>query len=593
MQMIHSVPHGSCLVQRMVDDLTTKSPQELRQTLVLLPTRRLQLQVAAHLAARHDRATWLPQMETWEQFFRRESFIFLNNSLVMVSSAAELVLADLLKDPQLRERGISEGHAHELLHFLQELWRHNKRSIPMSTLTQWLERQWHITPEAIAEIEARTGTIYSILKTFEDVLHHEGYALQEELDAAAIENWILEMESNEWQPMTTATRIIIAGLTSLPEGQLLLLTRLAHSGRVEVWLDTPWRDLPQDAPLRKIRAALDPSDKLEASPLNHVRYLLASSDPFCESAAALARAHHAIQNGIPAHRVGILVPDESQYATALATLSEQMNVVRNIPLSRPWASTQAGAWYEMLQKWVHKRDSVTFASLLLNPLSKSLALDSNTLDLSGEDLQNLPYHVSHWLRDAPRQLDSKTIFDLSLGRAQLSTGIVQMFENGWRIFQGSEDFSIDGQASFWKRCFVPAIEKLLEGNIEPLERAAWQSLISAADSINLLPKALLAHTKTWSGFINALAKMAQDTSPRETGEPLAHLQIISITEARYVPLDVVIIVGCVEGIFPHRVPRDSLIDNTLKTALDLPGWRQLEALEDSTFGLLISRIPHV
>lgn len=593
MQMIHSIPHGACLVERMVNDLATKSPMELQQTLVLLPTRRLQLQVAAYLAARHDGASWLPQMETWDQFLRRESFAFLDHNMVMVSSAAELILSDLLKDQRLRERGISEGHAHELLHFLQELWRHNKRCIGTTALTEWLERQWHITPEAICEIEARTASIYGVLENFEAVLHKEGYALQEEIDSHALQRWIAEMEANRWAPTTTATRIVIAGLTSLPDGQLALLKQLVHWGRVELWLDTPWLELPQDAPLRKIRTAIDPKDREESIALSNVKFLLANSDPFCEAAAALARAQQAIDSGVPAHRVGILVPDESQYATALATLSEQMGVVRNIPLSRPWASTQAGSWYEMLQKWVSGRDAVTFASLLLNPLSQSIVFESQNATLQSEDIQNFPYYVSQWLRDAPRQLDSKIIFDLSVSRARLPAPLIEIFNHGWRIFQGSPEFSMEGQSQFWHSCFVPAIERLLEGNLEPLERAAWQSLISAAESINLLPKALLAHTRSWSGFINALAKMAQDTSPRETGEPLAHLQIISITEARYVPLDVAIIVGCIEGIFPHKVPRDSLVDNTLKTALDLPGWRQLEALEDSTFGLLISRIPRV
>jgi hypothetical protein len=53
------------------------------------------------------------------------------------------------------------------------------------------------------------------------------------------------------------------------------------------------------------------------------------------------------------------------------------------------------------------------------------------------------------------------------------------------------------------------------------------------------------------------------------------------------------IVGCVEGSFPHALPRDSLIDHAMRQAMGLPGWHELEALEDTTFHLLTARLSWV
>lgn len=590
MLSLRTISHGHCLVQTLVEDLVQCSATDLQKTLLLMPTRRLQLQVAAHLAARRDGASWLPQMATWDQFIQRESLPFFDGLTSISTALAELVFSAQIKE--LGIQGISEGHAHELLHFLQELWRHGKRTESISALKEWLNRQWQLDPEAQQEIEDRAARVYQIIQVFEDALHTEGYALQEKLDAQAIKQWLQLLRQGTWRPTTQSNRIIVAGLTSLPDCQLQLLGALANANAVEVWLDSPWQGLPPEAPLRQIRAVVAPDVKLAQEPvaINHVTRLQSAKDPFCEASIALERAQNAIARGIPPHRIGILVPDEPQYASVLATLSEHLGLRRNIPLSRPWTSTQAGGWITLLQRWVAGRESIALASLMLSPHSRSMLFSSAPDSLH----ESFTLHVSEWLRDAPRLIESKALFELSLIHSRPSSEILELYHLAWSLFQGAPKASIDEQAAHWETQFSTALSQVVETeDLETVERLAWQSLIDAESEVRFLPKQLTLYAKTWSGFISAVVKLAQNSSPRETGEPLADLQIISITEARYVPLDMAIIVGCVEGIFPHRVPRDALIDHTLKSALELPGWRQLEALEDSTFGLLISRVPAV
>ncbi|RZA10406.1 MAG: hypothetical protein EOP10_34815, partial [Proteobacteria bacterium] len=82
-------------------------------------------------------------------------------------------------------------------------------------------------------------------------------------------------------------------------------------------------------------------------------------------------------------------------------------------------------------------------------------------------------------------------------------------------------------------------------------------------------------------------------SVRGTGEPLSGLQIMSLSEARYFPFDLAIILGCHEGCFPKALPQDELLDNYLKKKVGLPGWEMLEAMEDQTFHLLKARLPNL
>ena len=594
MQRLLSIPHGSCLVEMLVDDLARLPADELQRTLVLMPTRRLQLQIAARLASRGSGASWLPKMATWDQFVLAETFPFTEDRQALGTAAAELLLAEMIKSRGADIQGISEGHAHELLHFLQELWRHGKRDAGLEPLKSWLMTQWQIEPEASVEIEERATRIYKVIDTFEAVLKAEGYALQEELNAYAIHAWREALRAESWQAQAEVDRIIVAGLTSLPECQLHLLEALTknQTTHVEVWLDTPWNALSSDAPLRRIRAVAGSTLKATEEPIsiNHVARLQAAKDPFCESAAALGRALYAVSQGIAPHRVAILIPDEGQYASSFATLSEQLKLRRNIPLSRPWSTTQAGGWITMLQRWVAGRESTAFAALAQSKHSARIlfsSTDSTTLR------ETFASSVSRWLRDAPRTIDSKTMFELSLAALHLSEEALTLFHKAWDSFQGSKILSLMEQELHWSSLFSPMIADLATNDKDLIESLAWQSLAEAESEVRHLPRPLTLYARTWAGFINAVVKLAQNSTLRETGEPLTDLQIISITEARYVPLDVAIIVGCVEGTFPHKVPRDALVDYTLKTALGLPGWTQLEALEDSTFGLLVSRIPRV
>lgn len=80
---------------------------------------------------------------------------------------------------------------------------------------------------------------------------------------------------------------------------------------------------------------------------------------------------------------------------------------------------------------------------------------------------------------------------------------------------------------------------------------------------------------------------------RSVGYPLEGVQILRLIESRYIPLEVVIILGCVEGKFPKKLPKDYILDNWIKKKIGLRGWEYVEALEDTTYHLLKKRISHL
>ena len=92
---------------------------------------------------------------------------------------------------------------------------------------------------------------------------------------------------------------------------------------------------------------------------------------------------------------------------------------------------------------------------------------------------------------------------------------------------------------------------------------------------------------------NYILKKIMNLECRSIGYPLKGLQVIALTEARYVPFDAIILLGCVESVFPKSLPQDVLVDDWLKRKLGLRGWQYIESLEDTTFKLLIERVPYI
>ena len=93
-----------------------------------------------------------------------------------------------------------------------------------------------------------------------------------------------------------------------------------------------------------------------------------------------------------------------------------------------------------------------------------------------------------------------------------------------------------------------------------------------------------------SQFWQLLSDKLYQKEVHSIGYPFQGVQVLRVTEARYIPFRMVVILGVVEGDFPRALPKDYVLDDWLKTRAGLAGWQYIEALEDITFNVISSSV---
>ena len=254
----------------------------------------------------------------------------------------------------------------------------------------------------------------------------------------------------------------------------------------------------------------------------------------------------------------------------------------NIPLARPWSSTLPGQWLALMRAWTRDHHPIHFVRLLQHPctsVDRSIAMSDSVSAL----LAKLP----------PKLVDAVVLQDRAT-RCGIDVDNTTILLEWFDALNGPRERSFDACCEWWLQYFASQMDALASLASSPLEITAWSGITEAAKTLLSLPRPLMIKASwSWPDFVDALFTLADGTAVRDTGEPLAGLQILSLTESRYVPVEHAIIMGCAEGTFPHSLPRDSLVDNKMKEVMGLPAWQHFESLEDTTFHLLMGRIPNV
>jgi hypothetical protein len=277
------------------------------------------------------------------------------------------------------------------------------------------------------------------------------------------------------------------------------------------------------------------------------------------------------------------VPDEDKYAPALQAMAQQVGVNVNMPLAISWTTSIIGRWLRLVTSLGRDNEIHGFGQFILSPLTKSFFAAPETFDdhQFQLELKNLP----EFGRDGAEICDFyKRKFD-PVTADYIDRAVSWCFTSTLP--------NIDSAKEQYLKTLETLKSQLSETHQSPREVSAWQIAQDAAEQVAQLDVVCQFSGNFWQQFLANVYRTASQESIRDTGEPLSGLQIIGLTEARYIPFNAVFIVGCVEGSFPHGLPRDSLIDNKMRRVMGLPGWGELEALEDTTFHLLTSRLPHV
>jgi RecB family exonuclease len=553
---ISIIEPSRCLATALIEELLVIPHHDWRQVAIILPTKRLATYILAGLT--HHVPHFLPPVfMTWDEFMDSQT---LEESAVCLSPVEfEFLILEHIKN----SRHLAPGHAHELSHLFSEIWRHSdgvqfftklKEHLTSTGDTIFLERTIEIE-EIYTRVTANMGAEFS---------------MRDELMARKATLLSARITSGDWQ--APWSRIIVAGITSLTFQQQTVFHALKN--KADIWLHRPIGKLIFFNPLAQLW-----QQEVEPSPTLDLWSRLSSTEvALCDSVSeeclyALRKAREFISEGTSAHLIGILLPDELRYATVMHTLVSELKIDANVPLPMPFVSSSAGSWLAGFCQLLLSRDVRSFLNWFNHPLHPKGAVDTGATALLSQwnlswsqvksaCLPQLPPHVAHILQ---------TWSQIDRFEAKSTKEWMRLLADIWSLLTASPQTEDQSQ-------LVQAENEILR----EVEQTLFRTLSLASQPF--LPM---------SDVLQTLLKIITSLSIRQTGDPLRGLQILNLTEARFIPFERVILTGCYEGGFPHAVPRDEIIDDHLKNKAGLPGYMQLEALEDTTFHLMAQRVPHL
>ncbi len=592
---------GECLITKIVSDLML-ARESMTSSHIVLPTQRLHVYVTRELCRLQNGAALLPHLWTWDQFVKEVTSEYLNKNLVMVSSQCELIMEHVLEQREKKQTKVlntNSRHAHELVYFAAELAKAGLGHEAKQKVADYLERDWRRSEDVYASISERVSDVFSALTDYDEQLAALNWTTPEKSRSDAVAGW-LEADSIQQGLSIPEGRIIIAGLTSLPLLESKLLGKISKRDSVGVWMDeSPPFDT--DSPILELRrivgmpAVTAPKEVWARG----VKSIVSAFDITHEVAHSLLRVKELMDQGIPAHEIAIIVPDESAHGPSLLALAATSSCSVNIPLATQWGTTFIGRWFSLVTELSRKYDIHLVGQYLLHPYTQLLFGAKSTFN--SDDLQ-------YQLKDFPQvEHDPTAIFDFfdlelldrrsGMRRRKFSPEDAAYMKKALSWCERFEGSTITAAAEELTRIYEALSNASMDSESTTISRskdsATWTFFREAINQVCALAPLRGYKTSDWKNLLRDIYRTASEQSVRDTGEPLSGLQILGLTEARYVPFAAALIVGCAEGSFPHSLPKDSLLDNTMKGIIGLPGWTELEALEDTTFHLLTSRLPHV
>ena len=586
-------PVETCLVTELASELGKLPGNDLGGLHIVLPTKRLVPWLHAMLA-RTRPAFIPPRTYTLDDFVRSHAEAMqIGPTFPAVGDLGqELLLAALLKESNYKH--LLPGHEHEIKQFLAELTDWQLPLEQIDFLAGEVKRSSFLSDGGIDTLGERFFELKQLAERF--------YAASGEWLGALPEERHLAQQSQalaiEWQEKSPPwERLYIVGVTSAQGMHTSLLSTLARRPDVHVWVSSPPKLSGTQNPIELLIKMLEGGEpdsiitttKATDSPEQKPKWLqvIKCESLMSEVAQALQLAEDATAAGLKPSAIALLVTNDAVYGKPLRALLKDSKLRPNLALGTPLAQTEIGTWLIALFDVLDgKASSAQLLALLSHPLTLawaargdgSLALELTTAMTSAEKPPTLAE-----LRDLLPETSSAVVTELISRLGPLLGGshsegqaIGQWVDQlGWVLRDvlsagGETTLAADGDVSLMISA-VTAIEDFL---VQMTAAAAGiPTRFSQREFLGLIRDRLLA------------------LDVRSVGDPLSGLQVLSVAEARYVPFDLVIVLGCGEGDFPRALPRDHLVDHYLKTKIGLPGWHLLEAIEDTTFHLLRSRLP--
>lgn len=592
-------PVHACLLSELVETVCkSHTLGSLNSLAVVFPTKRLGLYFLAKLA---ERLTALkpPKIFTLENLILEETRLRGFNPVMISEVGQKILLSSLIKESSFKH--IHIGHEHEIMQIFSEVSEMELGEEIFQRLLEYLNNDVYRGDEEIKTLCERADELKHLFSLFHSRLSDSGLIpLYKALSHGA------QILSKEWDHGKLPwSHLYIVGFSSVTKAEQRFLKVLGGRDDVSIWINEP--DQKQEAsPLVELKTILSSGgltvkNDVKDKNFEHKKvFIFKAPSVFAEVKAAFAIVKKLVDQGTPPTHIGILVTSEGIYGRLIHSLlkehQEEYLIKANTAITFPLSQTLVGGWIKALSTIAIEGEEAEFLhSFLMHPFTISFIKKKIKKDFSQ---QQISYQISEALTkgSAAKKTPSKfkgfedLSYNLHLaGEVDLGTAIDEVSltiatvrmagpakEKNIRL----KDWIIDFWAIYSK--FVP-----IDGEHEDVINAAKEDFLSISHRL-ASDKGFTVHD-FWSLIENHL--LQEDV--RTTGELFRGVQILTIREARYVPFETVIILGCTEGNFPKRLPSDDLIHYHIKTKLGLHPPSHLEALEDVTFSLLKARIPRL
>lgn len=577
-------PSGLCLMSSVAQKLGQLPPDELHQTLVILPTQRLATYLLGELARQHT--ALLPpvtnSLETiiWQEARSRHSLRPARDSTV------DFLLSMHLKQDHLRQ--LRRGQERELRLILGELYDHNVRHEAFDQLKTCLREDIYKNDSHLGSLYQRAEDIEAILQQLEVDLasRHQGIRSRifaETVQSLAEDGLGSSIFDQGWR------NIFLIGYTSLLPSWRPLIATMADRPEVTIWLAetpdlyhrrSPLQDLDQF-----VRQYWQPQKQLVSAantPQARPVRILEMASPYQEVKGVVRLCEQLISQGQSPSRLAILVTDENQYHKYLRSQLRKASFNANIALSLNLRDTIVGRWIQGLWELTTKGISLTrFIGWISHPVSESWWQRQ-----LGEEL-----NFDHLLVFLSSQKPT-TRWETLIRHAEGTPFAQSLRELSELIapFKPKARHSLQQWFTYWNELVATfQLSEFSEAEYAEAISDAFRQLETLQDELSGTDHLELSGDEFWE-FITSHVLTIE---VRSIGEPLAGVQVLSLAESRFYPFDTVFLIGCNEGSFPKSLPQDELLDDYLKRSMGLPGWEALEAMEDQTFHLLKARIPQL
>ena len=591
-----------CLLEGLCEQLLSYHKDELDDVVVILPTQRLVTVLIAMIAKKLG-GFRPPKLYTLEQFIAHYGEPYAKEVHTVSDLVEELLIASLIREKQYKHLAL--GHEHELKQFFSDIREHSLEKLGFERIHQVLVEDCYRDSEHVASLAQRLAEIQDLYGRLQEKL--SDYSCLTANQKLAMQARML-MEQEFASSRLPVAWLYLACFTTVKADLRPLLALLSAKENCSIWFSKPPDILSSINPLQELITSIDPNIQdddwqlLSPKPAAKKVSIRSSSSVMGEVAGAIALTEQYIEQGCPPSQIAILLSHEGHYAKILRSFIRLKELDSNLAVSTSLSQSSLGAWVVNVSKLVSGVSNCHLGSLLKALCFHPITIKYLSGFLSTDTTEAVGWALQDALRSAPFDAEDLSLQQLmhELRDTELQSAFEKLVEPMQRLIDMSDP--LNGFASrYHLSVWCQELDELLSGfgiwtaAYGEDEGVAHSSITALADLIDALIEASEYADPSLSAleFWELLTTKLMSLETRSVGYPLKGVQILSLIEARYIPFQVVFILGCIEGQCPKGLPKDHLVDDWFKTKMGLPAWLYVEALEDTTFHLIKERVPRL